>query len=215
MTTQLFLVRHGETAWNAEARLQGQLDVPLSALGRQQAELLRARLEEERLDAACSSDLERCWETAVIALRGRDIHPTPDIGLREIDFGDWQGLTFADVEQRRPDDFRLWRDDPVDAAPHGGESRRQLQSRIAATLTAIVARYEGQRVLVVTHGGALRAALCWLLDADLRSSWRIEVDNCGLSRVDFRPDRPVVAHWNEVAHLRGLLHERVGQQVSE
>jgi broad specificity phosphatase PhoE len=206
------LARHGETTWNAEQRVQGQTDAPLSELGRRQAQRLGARLAGEPIAAAYASDLSRAWDTARIALAGRDVplHPCP--GLREINLGRWQGLTGAEIDRRWPGQSeRFWDADP-DLAPDGGETRRELQARVVASIETIVARHVNELVLVVSHGGALRAFACWILDADLAVSRRLEVDNCGLSVVQLRPARPMLVGWNDVTHLDGLVHPAVGQR---
>ena len=210
--TRLLLVRHGETTWNAEERVQGQTDVPLSAFGRRQAERLRTRLRAEPIAAAYASDLSRAWETARVALKGRDVPLAPCAELREICLGEWQGLTVTEIRRRWPDASRRFWDADPEAAPAGGETRRQLQSRVVAAATAIAARHPRGQVLVVSHGGALRALVCWAVGAELTASGRFEVDNCGLSILDLPPARPMLVRWNEVRHLEGLVHESVGRQ---
>lgn len=210
--TRLLLVRHGETTWNAEQRAQGQTDVPLSDVGRRQAERLRTRLAGEPIAAAYASDLSRAWETARIALAGRVVPLTPRAELREICLGEWQGLTVAEIRARWPArSERFWNADP-DAAPAGGETRRELQVRVVGAIQAITARHPAEQVLVVSHGGALRALVCWALSAELSASGRFEVDNCGLSILELRPARTMLVRWNEVAHLDGLVHESVGRR---
>lgn len=205
-------MRHGETTWNAEQRVQGQIDVPLSELGRRQAERLAERLAHEPLAAAYTSDLSRAWGTARIALAGRDLPLIACRELREINLGEWQGLTGAQIRRRWPGKSeRFWNADP-DAAPAGGETRHELQARVVAAIQAIAVGHPGERVLIVSHGGALRALVCWALNADLSASGRLEVDNCGLSILELRPARPMLVRWNDVAHLEGMVDEAVGRQ---
>ena len=205
---RLILVRHGETAWNHAGRLQGQTDVELSDFGREQARRLGARLEREEITAAYSSDLARCAETSAIALAGRGLVAGLVPGLREVHLGEWQGRTTAELRAAMPAELeRVW-GNPVDEAPRGGESRRQLQERVVAAVVDIAARHSGEQVLVVSHGGALRALACWVLMADLRAVRRLELDNCGVSRLDFEDGRPRLRRGNEVGHLDGLVDAR-------
>jgi broad specificity phosphatase PhoE len=149
--TTILLARHGETDWNLERRVQGHTDRPLNETGRAQAFALADRLSTESLDAVYSSDLARARETAaVIAGRhGLDVIETSD--LREKDFGSWEGLTDTEIMARFPNAQRgEWGD---------GESRAELADRVVAALTEIAAAHFGGRVLVVTHGGPMRAAL--------------------------------------------------------
>jgi broad specificity phosphatase PhoE len=206
--TRLILIRHGETAWNHDLRLQGQTDTELSELGREQARRLAERLAREEIAAAYSSDLRRCVETAELALAGRGIAPALMPELREIHLGEWQGHTTAELRVLMSAELeRVWAN-PTDEAPRGGETRRELQRRVVAAITAIAERHPDGQVLVVSHGGALRALACWVLISDLRAVRRLELDNCGLSRVDVERGQPKLLRWNDVGHLAGLLDPR-------
>jgi broad specificity phosphatase PhoE len=202
---RLLIARHGQTAWNHEARLQGQTDVPLSDFGREQARRLGERLASEQIDSAYTSDLGRCWNTAEIALAGRDVALTPVPGLREVNLGAWQGRTRAELRAENAADVAWVDEDIENRAPPGGESRAQLQRRVVAAFAEIVARHADGQLFVVSHGGALRAYLCWLLLADLRAGRRIELDNCGLTVLELDRDRPMLLRWNDTCHLAGLL----------
>jgi probable phosphoglycerate mutase len=153
--TELLLVRHGETDWNVERRFQGHADPPLNETGRAQARAVADELAGEWLDAVYSSDLARARETAeIIAVRvGAEVRPLRE--LREIDVGEWEGLTWPEVEERYPDGVRSWHE-----TGHGwqqGETYDQLGERVVAALGRIAADHPGGRVLVVGHGGTVRA----------------------------------------------------------
>jgi len=210
LATRLICVRHGQTAWNHDLRLQGQTDTELSDFGREQARRLARRLAGEEIAAAYSSDLRRCVETVEIALAGRGLGATLMPELREIHLGDWQGHTTAELRELMPAELeRVW-GNPNDEAPRGGETRRQLQARIVGAIETIVARHPDQPVLVVSHGGALRALACWALMADLRAVRRIELDNCSVSRLDVVGGQPRPLSWNDVGHLAGRLGPKTG-----
>jgi broad specificity phosphatase PhoE len=153
--TELFLVRHGETDWNRERRFQGHADPPLNQAGRAQARELAKSLAGEGIDAIYTSDLRRARETAeILAARvGSDVVALRE--LREIDVGDWQGLTWPEIEERHPDGAARWGRDGH--GWDGGETYEQLRERIVAALRVIAERHPGQRVLVVGHGGTVRA----------------------------------------------------------
>ena len=144
--TTLILARHGETDWNRDGIWQGHGDPPLNDLGRQQAMELAARLADVEIDALYSSDLRRAYETAQIvgAAKGLDITAEPD--LREIDIGVWSGLTRAQIEERFPDMER-----------HDGEASDAFDTRAVGVLRRIAGAHDGHQVLVVTHGGVVRA----------------------------------------------------------
>jgi broad specificity phosphatase PhoE len=170
--TTILLARHGESDWNRSHRWQGFADRPLTDLGRQQAADLAARLEETQLDAVYSSDLQRARETAEIVARskGLDIHSTPD--LREVDVGSWSGLTRAEAEAQFPEGYTRWLrggegwDD--------GETYEQMSERVVAAVQRIAALHDGGRVLVVGHGGSIRAVHASALGLDVHSYRRIQ-----------------------------------------
>ncbi|MFM2090271.1 MAG: hypothetical protein RLZZ127_760 [Planctomycetota bacterium] len=205
---ELWLVRHAESTGNRDGVLQGQDDRPLSERGRKQAQRLGARLLAVPFVAAYASDLERARDTAAIALADR-LPVVPDRALREMDAGTWTGLTAVEIRQRHPAEWDAWeRDRDPDLRRGGGESYRMAQGRIAGALATIVRRHATGPVLVVTHGGVLRAALCDLLGLDLSRCWRLQFDNTGISRV--RPVQPVgrdlrgrVVCINDLGHLDG------------
>jgi broad specificity phosphatase PhoE len=155
--TELLLVRHGETDWNRENRFQGHADPPLNELGRAQAADLAAALAGEELTAIFSSPLRRAFETAEVIAAPRGLSAMPVDGLREVDVGSWQGLTRDEVEQRFPEQFRRW----LDQGPgwEDGETYEQMGERVIATLRDLAARHEDERIVGVTHGGPIRAAL--------------------------------------------------------
>ena len=155
--TTLLLVRHGETDWNRERRLQGHADPELNAEGRRQAEELAARLAAEPPTAVYSSDLRRARATAEVVAERLGLRVRTDPRLREIDLGEWSGLYVHEVAARFPDGYARWQSQ----AGHGwerGETYAGLEERVSGALFAIAARHSGESVLVVTHGGPIRAA---------------------------------------------------------
>jgi 2,3-bisphosphoglycerate-dependent phosphoglycerate mutase len=150
-TTTILLVRHGETDWNRNRRVQGHTDVPLNETGRQQARTLAMELADEKLAAVYSSDLARAHETAIIVAGSRSLPVSMLPGLREKHFGTWEGLTDAEVLIRFPDAHETgWGD---------GETTEEMTDRVLATVREIAAANPGACVLVVTHGGPMRAVL--------------------------------------------------------
>jgi probable phosphoglycerate mutase len=170
--TTILLARHGESDWNRAKRWQGFADRPLTDLGRRQAEELADRLEGTELDAIYSSDLQRARETAEAVARRREleVRTTPD--LREVDVGSWSGLTRAEAEARYPEAYARWL--------HGGEgwedgeTYEQLQARVVRAMTLIAAAHDGGQVLVVAHGGTIRAIHASALGVDVHTYRRIQ-----------------------------------------
>jgi len=200
---RLLLCRHGQTDFNASLRFQGQLDEPLSELGRQQAQLLAGRLAEESVDVAYTSDLCRAHETATVALAGRPIPLHVDPRLREIAFGRWEGMTFAEIKDKYPDDVAARDRDRVHYAMPGGESLAQLGQRVRSFMEDVLPRHEGQSMLFVAHGGTVNAVISTLLDIPLTSWWRLRNHNANVSVLRFTVDGPRLASFNDTCHLHG------------
>jgi broad specificity phosphatase PhoE len=154
---EILLARHGETDWNRESRFQGHADPPLNELGREQAAELAAALAVEEIAAVYSSPLQRALETAHAVAEPHRLSALPVDGLREVDVGSWQALTRDEVEQRFPEHFRRWLD--YGRGWDDGESYEEMGERALAALEALAARHEGERIVAVTHGGPIRAAL--------------------------------------------------------
>ncbi len=153
--TLVILARHGESDWNASGRFQGRADRPLTELGRRQAENLATRLAHLPLEAVYASDLRRALDTAEIVARQQGLEVESVSDLCEIDVGSWSGLTREEAEHRFPDGYRRWLDRGV--GWDDGETYEELGDRVAAAVQRLAARHPGARILVVTHGGVLRA----------------------------------------------------------
>lgn len=204
MGPRLWLARHGQSTWNAAGTIQGQADPPLSDLGARQAEALAERLATRSFAALYTSDLTRCRQTAAPVERRVGLEAVSDPGLRELDFGRWQGLTAAQVEERWPEEFARWR--AGDDFPRGGgESHADLEQRAVATLSQIAAAHEASDdVVVVTHGGIVRAIVGWTLDVH-GPLWTFGVvGNGSLTLVRFAGRRAVIDAFNDRGHLDGL-----------
>ncbi len=160
MDQALFLlIRHAESAWNAEQRWQGQADPPLSPLGRQQARAVAQELAEAKLDVLLASDLRRALETARQVGEPHGLVPMPDPRLRELDVGRWSGLRREEIEALDADTLERFAAGDPDARPEGGETRREIRQRVRVAMAEIGASFAGRRVGVVTHLGVIRALL--------------------------------------------------------
>ncbi|HWB21334.1 MAG TPA: histidine phosphatase family protein [Gaiellaceae bacterium] len=169
MATTIFLARHAETDWNRDRRWQGHADPPLNATGLEQAEELAERLAAEQLDAIYSSDLVRAVETAEAVARGRQLAVIRDSGLREIDVGEWSGLTTDEIRDRYPEAFARHEaggDGWIEGEPHA-----EMHARVVGAVTRIAEANPGGRVLCVLHGGTIRALLAQAEGIDL-GEWR-------------------------------------------
>jgi len=201
---RLLLCRHGQTGFNAALRFQGQIEEPLSEFGRQQAQRLAKRLAEEPIDVAYTSDLGRALETTTIALAGRPVPLHVDPRLREVAFGRWEGMTFAEIKDKYPDDVAGRDRDRVDYAMPGGESLEHLAQRVRGFMEDVLPRHHGESILFIAHGGTVNAVISMLLDIPLTSWWRLRNHNANLNVLHFTPDGPRLASFNDTCHLEGM-----------
>ena len=197
---RLLLVRHGESVWNAEERIQGQQDVPLSELGRAQAKALGRRLRDEFFVACYSSPLRRAAETAQEILNTLASPPSLTLmpELMERRFGEWEGKCLSDLDKAA---FSRWLTAHQLPAPPDGESMDELLVRVERGLRRILTEVPEGSVLVVGHGGSLKAMLCVLLRLPPTSFARWHIDNASLTIVEVRSGQSSLVVFNDTCHL--------------
>lgn len=202
---RLILIRHGETDWNAALRYQGQANVPLNQRGREQAKLLTARLQARGAIALYTSDLVRAQETAEIVGAGLKLKAQALPDLREIDVGQWEGLTPEELYRRFPDHMRQYERDPARTVRIGGESYQQLQERALRALKQIESKHTGDQVVVaVSHGGTIRAILCHVIGLELINFGKLWLDNGSISELHLGSNGWRVMRLNDAAHLESM-----------
>jgi probable phosphoglycerate mutase len=199
--TRVLAIRHGETAWNVDGRIQGQLDVPLNEMGRWQVHRLALAVADEDIAAVYSSDLRRALETAQAVARGSGDPVVTDTGLRERGFGTFEGLSYAEINERWPEMGERWRRrDPTFGAP-GGETLNEFYARSIAAASRLAALHPGQTVALVSHGGVMdclyRAATRVALDAP--RSWQL--GNAAINRLLYTPQGFTLVGWSDTYHL--------------
>jgi 2,3-bisphosphoglycerate-dependent phosphoglycerate mutase len=199
--TRFIVVRHGETVWNTQARIQGQTDSDLTAAGLAQAEAIGKRLARERFDAIVASDLGRAARTAerIAAHCGLAVSPEP--GPRERCFGQGEGLTYPEVDARWPGVFSRAANTDPDAAIPGGETRRQFHERIHAAFLALGRAHAGQRVVAVTHGGVLAVLYRIVHGIPIAHAHKVAISNASYNAVAFDGDAWRLEAWDDTSHL--------------
>ena len=198
--TRFLLVRHGETTWNLDGRIQGQGDSPLSPAGVAQADALARRLAGENADLLVSSDLGRTMQTAEPLARMSGLPLRAMAEFRERSFGIFEGLTLPEIAARYPDEHERWRSrDPAYAMP-GGESLGRLRERVESALIDI-ARGGARRVIVVTHGGVLDMIYRFVRGVSLEARRDWELLNASINTVSRSGEAWALEHWGDVAHL--------------
>lgn len=201
MSTRILFIRHGETVWNREGRCQGASDIPLSEVGREQAEALAGALSREPVSAIYSSDLVRARQTADAIAARHQLPVLTDARLRELNQGELEGQSLKEMLADRPELLRQWLDRPADVCMPGGESMRSMQARAGRAVDEIVGRHPDQTVIVIGHGLCTRALICRLLNLDLDRFRVLRLDNAAISEVEINSRGAVLLRVNDTHHL--------------
>ena len=204
MTTRLILVRHGQTAYNAEVRFMGQLDIPLDEIGRVQAQAVAHRLSFERPSAMYCSGLSRAFDTASAIQAAIPTHPELRIDgrLTEGGFGDWQGKTYDSLKAHDTERLAQWEADRLRIAPPEGESLQQIAERVQTVYDDILADNQGKTVIIVAHGGSLQVLVALALGVPLENYWKFGVTNTSVSELRIDEWGAVLHLLNDIGHLR-------------
>ena len=207
MSTRLCIVRHGETAWNAEHRVQGQLDIPLNEIGLRQAQAVGLALGQERFDAIYSSDLVRARQTAAPIANLLSMNLLIEQDLRERHYGIFERLTYAEVRTKYPEDYARFEARDPQYAFRTGESLQDFSVRSIAIVSKIVKENEGKSVLVFTHGGVLDKLYRHITGLPLSAERNFGIPNAGLNRIEITADGWRIRSWADIAHLEGALDD--------
>ena len=200
--TRIIAIRHGETTWNVDSRIQGRLDIPLNAMGRQQAARMALALKDDPITAVYASDLTRAWETAQYLGQVRGLEVTPEKGLRERGFGDFEGKTFAEIEALLPEQSQRWRKRDPEFAPEGGESLLTLNRRVVEATERLAAQHPGELIALVGHGGGV-------MDVLYRAATRLHIQaprtwtlgNAAINRLLWTAEGFTLVGWADTQHL--------------
>lgn len=200
-SVEFVFIRHGETAWNLENRMQGNLDSPLTDKGVRQAEALAERLSKDNLDALYSSDLGRAWQTAVPIAAKTGLVPVAASGWRERNLGIFEGIEIATLPERYPGEwakFMTW--DPAFRIPNG-ESSNDLRDRIEAAANDFGRRHPGKKIGIVTHGGVLDMVMRLALGIPLGQKRSYSLFNASLNSFSWRNGVWRLNTWGDIRHL--------------
>jgi probable phosphoglycerate mutase len=199
--TRIFLMRHGQTAWNAEMRIQGQLDIPLDETGLWQAERLGRALQDEAIDVVYSSDLQRARQTAAPLAAALGLTVQADPALRERAFGSFEGSTYAEIEQQWPEAALRWRLREPGFQPGGGEALQDFYARSVQALQMLAARHAGQTIAVVAHGGVLDCVHRAAARIELGAPRTWQLANATINRLLWTAEGLTIVGWNDAGHL--------------
>jgi probable phosphoglycerate mutase len=186
--TELWFVRHGQTDWNTELRIQGSIDKPLNSTGIEQAQALAQKLKDTHFDAIYSSPARRAYQTASAIAKQLGMSIRIDDRLKEISLGLWEGLTWQQVQERYPEMFAMRKADPVHFAPEGAETYGDLARRMVLAANDIALAHPGERVLVVSHGMSLATLLSKAKGTDLADAYHLVPQNATPVVIEWEPD---------------------------
>jgi probable phosphoglycerate mutase len=203
--TRIIAIRHGETAWNVDTRLQGHLDIALNARGQWQAQRAALALADEDIAAIYTSDLSRARATAQaiadlnVSPAARQVHP--HTGLRERGFGIFEGQTYAQINLDWPEESRRWRQRDPHFAPQGGETLTELRERVTNTVNTLAGQHVGQQIVLVAHGGVMDALyrLATHVSIEAPRSW--DLGNAAINRLLWTPEGLTLVGWSDTRHL--------------
>ena len=199
---EIYLIRHGETESNKERRYLGWTESPLSELGLRQAEAVGHYLASRGIDELYCSDLNRALHTARVIGAGCGLKPIITPLLREIHFGQWEGLTFDEIEKEWGSAINHWLDDPFHKEAPGGESLKDVCDRMSEFLATVSeATADGKRIVAVSHGGSIRAILYNILNLNHTAFWDIKIGNASVTLIRRIEDDFAVDYYNRTHHL--------------
>lgn len=206
--TRILAIRHGETLWNVDSRIQGHLDISLNDTGRWQAERLGMALKDESIAAIYASDLSRAHDTALAVSRHTGVSVQAEPGLRERSFGEFEGRTFAEIETELPAQAQRWRQRDPTFTPAGGESLLMLEARVLSVAGRLAAQHPGEQIALFAHGGVMDILYRAATRLDLQAARTWALGNTAVNRLLWSPEGFSLVGWADVQHLSdGALDE--------
>lgn len=213
---KLYLIRHGETFWNCESKTQGCTNVGLSEKGILQGKLLAEKLKKTNdvFKKIFTSDLDRCHLTAKLIDKELQAGVEIDTGLREMSFGDWEGLTIDEIKRQHSKEYIRWRNDPCDAKIPRGEDLKAVQNRCLDSVKSISDIYSHGSIIIVSHGVAIKTIILGLLGLDLSRFYSLTISNASINKIEFRDYGPVITNLNDSCHLEsGYVSAKIHQII--
>ncbi|AVQ82035.1 MULTISPECIES: histidine phosphatase family protein [unclassified Variovorax] len=199
--TRLIAVRHGETAWNVDTRIQGHIDIGLNATGLWQAQRAGAALADEPIGVVYASDLSRAWQTAQAIAEPHGLAVQPEPRLRERAFGNMEGLSFAEIEATLPAQAKRWRERDPEFEPEGGESLLTFRDRVTGVAAELAARHPGELVVLVAHGGVMDVLYRAATRQGLQAPRTWQLGNAAINRMLWTPEGFSLVGWSDTTHL--------------
>lgn len=208
MMTSIYLVRHGQTAWNKEEIFRGRTDVPLDETGRRQAVLAGEYFKEMEIHRVYSSPLARAWETAQKIAQIHHLKVLPLKGILDMSFGKWEGQPHQDIQKNDKETYRIWKEEPHLVRLPGGESLNDVRARAMAALEEVIQSHSGKTVVLVSHRVVNKVLICGILGLDNSHFWQIAQDTTAINLIQYKNGKYILSLMNETCHLKVLKEDR-------
>jgi len=209
MTTSIYLVRHGQTAWNKEEIFRGRTDVPLDETGLRQAELAGEYFKGMEIHAIYSSPLSRALETAQKIAQSHNIKVQPLQGILDMSFGGWEGQSHLDIQKNDREIYRQWREEPHLVRLPSGESLDDVRVRAMAALEEVIRNHPGKTLILVSHRVVNKVLICVILGLDNSHFWQITQDTTAINLIKYKEGKYILSLMNETCHLKALKEKRL------
>jgi len=207
--TSIYLVRHGQTAWNKEEIFRGRTDIPLDETGLRQAELAGEYFKGMKIEGIYSSPLSRAFQTAEKIAKFHPLKVQPLNGLVDMSFGSWEGRPLQEVREMDGERYRQWREEPHLSRLPGGEGLDAVRIRGMAALEEVIKRHPEGNIVLVSHRVVNKVLLCGILGIDNSHFWQIAQDTTAINLIQYKKGRYVLSLMNETCHLKALEEERI------
>jgi broad specificity phosphatase PhoE len=208
MTTSLYLVRHGQTAWNKEEVFRGRTDIPLDETGLKEAELAGEYFKTLDIETVYSSPLSRAWQTAQKISRFHSLDVQALEGLLDMSFGSWEGRSLKEVKETDGERYRQWREEPHLLRLPGGETLAEVRARTMSALEEVIRKHPEKTVILVSHRVINKVLICGVLGLDNSHFWQIQQDTTAINLIQHRNGKYILSLMNETCHLRLLQAAR-------
>jgi probable phosphoglycerate mutase len=209
MMTSIYLVRHGQTAWNKEEIFRGRTDVPLDETGLKQAELAGQYFKSMEIHAIYSSPLSRAWQTAQKIAQIQNLKVDPLEGILDMSFGDWEGHAHQEIRNMDNETYHQWVELPHLVKLPGGESLDDVRGRAMAALEEVLRKHSEKTIVLVSHRVVCKVMICAILGLDNSHFWQIAQDTTAINLIQYKKGKYILSLMNETCHLKALKEERV------
>jgi broad specificity phosphatase PhoE len=209
VTTSIYLVRHGQTAWNKEEIFRGRTDIPLDETGLKQAELVGQYFKGMETHGIFSSPLSRAWQTAQKIAEFHNLKVQPLQGILDMSFGNWEGRPHQEIRENDRQTYRHWVEEPHLVRLPGGEGLDDVRVRAMAAMEEVIRNHPGKTLVLVTHRVVNKVLICGILGLDNSHFWQITQDTTAINLVQHRDGKYILSLMNETCHLKGLKKERL------